>query len=155
MINLAIGVASSVCVNPFLLLAICNVETGLKNINNYQDHNGVSYGVSQIKIATAKGVDPNISISDLENPRRNLTVAAKHLKQLMKRYKDYRLASAAYNAGSLRYSDGHLINKEYVNKVMTNYYAYQKRFCLLRGKNDKNKIQDGKGTAYFCSSDTM
>lgn len=155
MINLAIGVASSVCINPFLFLAICSVETEFRNVNNYKDRNGVSYGVSQIKMATAKDVDPNISILDLENPKSNMTVAAKHLKKLYDKHKDLQLTAASYNAGRPKYLDGHLINENYVKKVMTRYYSYQKRLCLLRGRNDKNKIQERDGTTYFCSSHTM
>jgi soluble lytic murein transglycosylase-like protein len=32
---------------------------------------------------------------------------------------------ASYNAGSVRYIDGHLVNKDYVDKVMNHYKRFR------------------------------
>jgi soluble lytic murein transglycosylase-like protein len=131
MVHILLGIAKSVGVNPFLLLSICDVETGLRNINNYQDKHGGSYGVAQLKLRTARGIYPHIDLLSLQNPRVNITIAAEYLKKIMRRYKNPKIAAAVYNAGHLEYQDGVLINHGYADKVMKKYHAYQRRMCLL------------------------
>lgn len=138
MINMLVGVANTVGVNSMLLVSICNVETGMRNLNNYVDHNGPSYGVAQIKLSTARSVVPYVDVLALQQPKVNATVAAKLLKKLNKKYNNQWDAVAAYNAGSLRYKDGKLINKKYVDKVKQSYYRMNKKVCLLKGKHDSH-----------------
>ena len=147
MLNLVLGVAMKVGVNPILLLSICNVETGLRNVTNYHDHLGPSYGVAQIKLPTAKMVMPNVTVKKLHDPRTNVTAAALLLKRLVNKYHNDWKAVAAYNAGSLRYKNGRLINTKYVEKVKKNYYNFNKKLCLLKGKYDSYQIQNGWRTA--------
>lgn len=138
MINMLVGVANTVGVNSMLLVSICNVETGMRNVNNYGDHHGPSYGVAQIKLDTARSVVPYVDVLALQQPRVNATVAAKLLKKLNKKYNNQWDAVAAYNAGSLRYKNGKLINKKYVDKVKHSYYNMNKKVCLLKGKHDSH-----------------
>lgn len=147
MLNLILGVAMKVGVNPILLLSICNVETGLRNVTNYHDHFGPSYGVCQIKLPTAKMVMLDVTAKKLQNPRTNVTAAALLLKRLVNKYHNEWKAVAAYNAGSLRYNKGKLINNKYVEKVKNNYYTFNKKLCLLKGKHDSYKIQNKWRTA--------
>jgi len=105
MLSVILSAAVKVGVNPILLLSICNVETGLRNVTNYHDHQGPSYGVAQIKLPTAKMVMPNITVRKLHDPRTNVTAAALLLKRLMNKYHNQWDAVAAYNAGSLRYKN--------------------------------------------------
>ncbi len=123
MVNLIIGVANSVGISPFLLLSICQVETGIRVLNNYSD--GGSYGVAQLQLKTARSIMPKVDILALQQPSVNVTIAAKYLKSLLNKYNnDEWKAIAAYNAGSLRYKNGMLINKKYVDKVKKVYYTY-------------------------------
>jgi len=147
MLSVILSAAVKVGVNPILLLSICNVETGLRNVTNYHDHQGPSYGVAQIKLSTAKMVMPNITVRKLHDPRTNVTAAALLLKRLMNKYHNQWDAVAAYNAGSLRYKKGKLINTKYVDKVKKSYYNFSKKLCLTKGKHDSNKIQNKWRTA--------
>lgn len=118
-----------------LLLSICNVETKLRNVNNYQDHNGSSYGIAQIKLGTARDIEPAVDILALQMPEVNMTMAAKYLKKLSKKYKTDREIIAAYNAGGAYYKNGELINKNYVDKVMKSCYHFNNKLCFIERKN--------------------
>lgn len=131
-INLVIKVSTKVGVKPLLLLSICNVETRLTNINHFKDHNGGSFGIAQVQLKTARGIDKTVDILALQNEELNLTIAAKYLKLLSKRYKNDRDLIAAYNAGGVYYKNGSLINEEYVDKVVNSSYYFSKRMCLLK-----------------------
>lgn len=127
MVNLIVGIANTVGVSPMLLLSICQVETGMKVLNNYTD--GGSYGVAQLQLKTARTIVPRVDILALQQPSVNVMIAAKYLKSLLNKYgNDEWKAVAAYNAGSLKYKNGVLINKKYVDKVKKVYYH-----------NDRNK----------------
>jgi soluble lytic murein transglycosylase-like protein len=134
-INLIAKVATKVGIKPILLLSICNVETKLNNVNNYKDNNGTSYGIAQIKLNTARDIDPSIDALALSMPESNLFVAAKHLKKLSKKYKTDEEVIAAYNAGGVYYKNGTLVNKKYVDKVMRSKYHFNKKVCFMKGKH--------------------
>jgi hypothetical protein len=119
-----------------LLLSICNVETGLKNINHYQDHNGGSYGVAQVQLRTARGIDKHVDLLALQSPEVNITIAAKYLKQLSKRYKTDREIIAAYNAGGVYYKNNELINKKYVDSVIDSSYCFSDKLCFYNRKGN-------------------
>ena len=54
-------------------------------------------GLMQLMPATAS----ELNVKDVLDPRENVAAGAKHLKQLLDKYKgDYKLALAAYNAGT-------------------------------------------------------
>jgi len=92
-------------------------------------------------------VMPNITVRKLHDPRTNVTAAALLLKRLMNKYHNQWDAVAAYNAGSLRYKKGKLINTKYVDKVKKSYYNFSKKLCLTKGNHDSNKIQNQWRTA--------
>lgn len=100
-----------------LLLAICTVESSLNpKAIHFHDGDGTSYGLCQIKEATARemGFDANTQL--LMNHTVNSFYAAKYLSHQMERYEDdWIRAIGAYNSGS---SHRHISNQEYVNKVL-------------------------------------
>ena len=114
--------AKKVGVNVAVLLSICSVETGLKNIHNYNDGHSHSFGVCQVKVSTAQWLGrttqytqlKDYSSKDLSQIDKNAFAAAIYLKYQYDRYGSYRKAVSAYNAG--RAIDG---NKGYVDKVYT------------------------------------
>lgn len=117
MLELFTIVANKVGVNVSMLLAICTVESRLKNVNNFDDPRGGSHGVCQINGKTAKMLVPHLDILALQQPSVNVKVAALYLKQLQKRYIFDELTIAAYNTGSPKYRGDELINQAYVDKV--------------------------------------
>lgn len=140
-----------------LLYAICKVESNCKpKSHNKQDSNHAqkrrglttgSYGMFQIKLATAKSLGFVVKESrteiffknhkqvkttkiinhadELFNPEVNTWYAAKLLRHLFNKYHDTAKTVSAYNAG--RYIT---TNTRYVNKVLNNYanYKMDKRF---------------------------
>lgn len=107
---------------PFgLLAAMCHVESN-HNPNAVRAADGrdgrASYGICQIKLATAKEVMPNVTPSQLFDSYTNIEAAGLYLKKKYDKYKSWDLALAAYNAGSVKYLKGHkLANGSYVKKV--------------------------------------
>lgn len=111
---------------PFEALAsICFVESRLK-LKTYvhRDGGSPSYGVCQIKYATAKGVGYRGSKKELNGYATNVKYAAKYLRYQIDRYNgDIRKAVLAYNAGSykIKYKIGKkeiAINESYFKKVI-------------------------------------
>jgi soluble lytic murein transglycosylase-like protein len=113
-----------------ILYAICKVESKCRptaiNHNDgtsAQKEAGVvikSYGIFQIKMATAKALGFRGSVTKLLRPEVNTWYAAKLLRQLYNKYKITTAALSAYNAGKPVSS-----NKNYVNKVLHQYVKYQ------------------------------
>lgn len=101
-------------VAPSTLKAICWVESRHNpNIIHKDDGGSDSYGICQIKLATARFMGFKGKAKDLLDPKVNLHYAAKYLKYQKDRYGDnVRKAISAYNAG--RYIKA---NKKYVDKV--------------------------------------
>lgn len=130
--SVLIAAAKSVGIAPSILIAVCTTETNLKNVHVQNDGGSPSYGVCQVKLATAhhmakvyrKPAVASFKGEDLKNPKNNAKVAAKYLKYQLERY-DGNLckAIAAYNAGSYiesKKSPGRPVNIGYVNKVNRN-----------------------------------
>lgn len=130
-------VATKVGIKPMLLLSICNVETGLRNINHYQDHHGGSFGIAQVQLQTARTIDRRVDLLALQQPEVNLTIAAKYLKVLSKKYKTDEELIAAYNAGGAYYKNNELINKKYVDCVLNSRYSFNRKLCSY---NFKRKV---------------
>lgn len=119
--------AAKAKVSPFLLMAVCYVESGHKNVINRYDNGSPSFGVCQVKKGTAEMVGVK---GDLMNPKLNALAAAKYLRLQLDRYGNERHAIAAYNSGSLIIDkDGKIKNKKYVDKVLKH-----KDFFLKGGK---------------------
>lgn len=115
-----LAAAKKVGVSSGLLLAICTTESGLKNINNYNDGISHSMGICQVKKSTANWIGRitehkdliNYSEKDLQDVKKNAYAAAVYLKYQVDRYQDHCKAISAYNAG--KYITG---NQQYVSKV--------------------------------------
>lgn len=123
------SVATKVGVSPGLLIAICTVETNLRNVDVPRDGVTTSYGVCQVKLETAHfmgkvhGKKKVLAYTekDMRQVEKNAKVAALYLKYQINRY-DGNLckAVAAYNAGSFRESSrypGLPFNWKYLEKV--------------------------------------
>lgn len=120
MIPLIVGkIAYSVGISTHLLFAICTVESGFKNVNNYTDNQGPAFGVCQLHGDTAKEMLPYVDALALMQPKVNLLVAALYLKKQQNRYGNLTDVIASYNAGSVFIVNNEYTNKEYVDKVVS------------------------------------
>lgn len=106
------------------------------NASRFEAHkNDTSWGLMQVLLRTAQEVlgDPNLTTTQLINPRVNIEAGAKFLSQLWSRFGNMRDAIAAYNAGSPRLNaQGKYVNQNYVDKVTKNYDRY-KALCTTAG----------------------
>jgi soluble lytic murein transglycosylase len=87
--------------DPALLAAVIEVESKF-NANARSDAGAI--GLMQLTPGTAKGIaqytgGSRFRVSDLTNPDINIRYGAWYLGHLLAKYKDERLALAAYNAG--------------------------------------------------------
>lgn len=100
-----------------LLLAICTVESSLNpKAVHLHDGDGTSYGLCQIKEATARDMGFEAKTKILMDIHVNAYYAAKYLAHQMEKYEDdWIRAIAGYNRGSSHF---HVSNQEYVNKVL-------------------------------------
>lgn len=100
------------------------------NASRFEAHKSdASWGLMQLLLATAREVlgNPNLTITQLTQPRVNIEAGTKFLSQLWRRFGNMRDAIAAYNAGSPRIDKktGKYINQGYVDKVTKNYETYK------------------------------
>lgn len=148
-------------ISPALLIAVCTVETGLKNVHNLQDGGSASLGICQVKSGTARNLgviygDSKMSKwtdEDLKNPEKNAKAAATYLKWQTERYGDgvCQLA-ASYNAGSVfesKKEPGHPKNYVYVRSVasnmgITDIGKHCNSFFKNRTKNVKGNTKTAK-----------
>lgn len=94
-------------VNPKLLTAICEVESGLdEEAIQLYDGSTHSIGVCQVKVGTARQMGYEVDTFELLNPYLNAKVASKYLKWQIKRYGgDTKKGIIAYNRGN--YKEGY------------------------------------------------
>jgi len=99
------------------------------NASRFEAHKGdASWGLMQLLLVTARAVlgDPNLTTTQLINPRVNIEAGTKFLSQLWSRFGNMRDTIAAYNAGSPRLNaQGKYVNQDYVDKVTKNYERYK------------------------------
>lgn len=99
------------------------------NASRFEAHKtDASWGLMQLLLATAKEVlgKPDLTTTQLINPRVNIEAGTKFLSQLWSRFGNMRDAIAAYNAGSPRLNaQGKYVNQAYVDKVTKNYEIYK------------------------------
>lgn len=103
---------------PFrLMLAICTVESSLNpKAIHFHDGDGTSYGLCQIKEATARQIGFQSKTRVLMDMHVNAYYATKYFAHQMEKYSDdWMRAIAGYNRGS---SGFHISNQEYVNRVL-------------------------------------
>lgn len=116
--------------DPALLMAVVKVES---NFDARARHPDGPLGLTQITPNTARSVQPGIRHADLLEPEKNLRVGARHLRELLDRFKDTRMAIAAYQAGvGAVKNNGRGILKHphtgmHVSKVMREYDSYRRQ----------------------------
>lgn len=89
---------------PGLLQSLCKIESNHKvEAISYNDGDGHSYGVCQIKHKTAKYIGFKGTPEELMEPQINIKYAATYLAYQMKRYKNnIPKAVIAYNKGNAK-----------------------------------------------------
>ena len=115
------AIAHQVGVSGAILLSICTVESGMRNINTFNDPHSGSFGVCSINLRTARSIKPYADRLALQQPTFNIEIAALYLKKHMNKYKNKWNAVAAYNAGHVTIADGIYSNQIYVDKVKKVY----------------------------------
>jgi len=126
-----------------LLAAVIEAES--KFNANAQSSAG-AVGLMQLTPSTAKGIaqytgGSRFQVSDLENPDINIRYGAWYLGHLLEKYRDERLALAAYNAGQqnvdswqsrhvgIQFSE----TRDYVNKVERLKKIYRRAYASELG----------------------
>jgi soluble lytic murein transglycosylase-like protein len=117
-------------VEPELIKAHIKVESNWDvNASRFEVHKtDASWGLMQLLLTTARVVlgDPNLTTTQLINPRVNIEAGTKFIASNLNRFGNMRDAIAAYNAGSPRLgSDGKYVNAAYVDKVTKAYNLYK------------------------------
>lgn len=118
-------------VNMFALCkAIIKKESDFnpKEVMDEKNVNDFSIGYMQVRIETARWVmgwwlDSREKIKQkLFDPAINIECGVKYLAWQMRRYNgDLYKVIPAYNSGSVKFKDGHLINQYYLDKTLTFY----------------------------------
>lgn len=118
-------------IEPAWIKAHIKVESNWDvNASRFEAHKGdASWGLMQLLLTTAREVlgNPNLTTTQLIQPRNNIEAGTKFLSQLRSRFGNMRDAVAAYNAGSPRLdSTGRqYVNQDYVDKVTNAYNQYK------------------------------
>lgn len=114
--------ASLTSVHASLLLALCHVESRHLNGISPADGHSASYGICQVKLGTARMIDPTVRPTYLLNPEVNAYFAARILERHIRRYGgNVCRALVAYNRGSApkRFDNrDNWCNNRYSKKVM-------------------------------------
>jgi soluble lytic murein transglycosylase-like protein len=118
-------------IEPALIKGVIKTESNWDvNASRFEAHKeDASWGLMQVMLSTARKVlnNPNLTTTQLINPKTNIEAGTKILAENWNRWGNLSDAIAAYNAGSPRLGkDGKYVNKEYVNKVLSNYETYKK-----------------------------
>lgn len=89
-------------INADILKAICAIETNHNvKLKRVWDGGSYSYGICQVKLATARAMGFKGTDKELSTVNINIEYAAKYLAYQLKRYKgDYKKAIVSYNRGS-------------------------------------------------------
>ena len=97
-----------------------------KAIRREPQLNDASYGLMQVLLKTAQGIDPTMSPALLLDGPTNIRVGSQYLDSAMARWPILTDAVSAYNGGHpLKQADGSYANQAYVNAVMQYFVYYQ------------------------------
>lgn len=129
--------ASKYGVPPSLILGHIKQESAFNPMARLDEPalGDASWGMMQLLLRTAQGLDPAATASKLLDPAYNIDLGTKYIAQNMARYPgDIQAAIAAYNAGSAkRNAQGQFVNsrgvpnvQNYVDKVYGYYIDYSK-----------------------------
>jgi len=122
--------AKAFALPPALLIALCTVESNLNNTINIHDGGSPSYGICQVKLQTARMFNNTVHVGNLLNPYLNALYAAAYLKWQATRYAgNLCYATAAYNAGKVKWKRGRIKNAKYVLKVQKRYGNWRNRIA--------------------------
>lgn len=122
-VSIIVKAAKTAKVSSALLLAICSHESNNFKMNySHNDHGSPSYGICQLKEASARQLGFIGKKEELMNPRINARYAAAYLKYEQNRYgeNDWVKLVSSYNSGS--YMESKVVpgcpkNLRYVKKV--------------------------------------
>lgn len=112
-----IAIAKTLNICATLLHSICYTESHGRNVVNHFDGGTPSYGVCQVKLATARLFNKDVTAKDLMNPNLNIWYAALYLKKHQEKHADMACVIASYNAGQCFKKNGVITNATYVEKV--------------------------------------
>ena len=101
--SIARGAASDAGIEPALLLAIVDTESGWRqsatNLTGGDLARGGAYGLAQMTLRTAQGIDSGATPERLLEPAYNLSLAAQLLGKLWGQYGNDADTVSAYNSG--------------------------------------------------------
>lgn len=145
-VQIILSAAKSVKISGAILVAICSHETRLQNIM-IQDNGSPTYGICQVKLATASMLGYQGSPEGLMDPETNAHYAALYLKFQHDRYKNWCKAIAAYNAGRFNESQiipGHPRNLKYLRRVQSllEYKIRKTTSCDIVSMRDNNVTEN-------------
>lgn len=127
-------------IDPFLILSLIRQESVF---NQQAMSSAKAYGLMQLQVPTARVFQRKLSHHDLYDPRLNIRIGVRYLKQLIQDHEgSIEMALAAYNAGPARlkkwrhrYPINHPLlfldlipvkeTREYVSSILRNYYFYR------------------------------
>ena len=108
--DLPTQIAEQYGLDPDIVKAIIKIESN--GDSKAVGDNGQSIGLMQIQPKWHKARMDRLGITDLKDPKQNLTVGCDILAELLDTYGNYHMALAAYNTGSP------YRGQEYADKVM-------------------------------------
>lgn len=83
------------------------------------------YGLAQVRLPTARFYEPGVRVEDLFDPRTNLRIGFRFLRDLLDAYGNVRLALLAYNRGPTRLKqlldEGRDPRNGYAQRIMEGY----------------------------------
>lgn len=131
-----------------LVLAVVRIESGKNRFAyNGRDRDGLgTYGLMQLKLATARGMGFKGKYLDLYEWRTNLKYGIRYLNYQFTRYGTVPSALAAYNAGSVfickkgskrKCTPGTFVNQSYVRSVL---YHYRSIIDQDNGRDQKSQL---------------
>jgi soluble lytic murein transglycosylase-like protein len=88
--------------DPDLGFRLVNVESGFRVRAKSRAN---AYGLAQVQLATARFYEPDVTMELLLEPKTNLRIGFRYLRDLMDTYDDINLALLAYNRGPSRIKD--------------------------------------------------
>jgi soluble lytic murein transglycosylase len=132
--------------DPVIIMSLMKQESAF---NSEAISTSNAFGLMQIITPTARDLDSEIEAENLFDPDRNMSLGARYVKQLMKRFDgEIIYALAGYNAGPGNADKWRALAKEkdnlapdeaieligfkethdYVQNILRNYYWYKRRF---------------------------
>lgn len=113
-------------IDPELAFRLVSLESAFK-VKAASSAN--AYGLAQVRLATARFYDPDITQAKLFEPATNLRIGFRYLHDLLRVYGDTKLALLAYNRGPTRLKQlmdqGHDPANGYASKIMDGYGIQQ------------------------------